>query len=215
MAGADPMRGLCRACTGALGVGGASLMVIADGSAAPLAWSDAIAGRLEELQLTLGEGPGLDAHASGRSVAEPDLARPRRSRWVALGPAAAGAGAAALFSFPLRVGGVRLGALTLYRDTPGPLTAEQHADAQGVADVAVTGILVIQADTAEGGLGPGLEMLVGHDAALHQAAGMVSAQLGVGVGEALVRLRAHAFVAARPLAEVAADVVSRRMRFDA
>ena len=44
---------------------------------------------------------------------------------------------------------------------------------------------------------------------------MVAAQLEVSVGEALVRLRAHAFGNDRPLAEVAADVVARRLRFDA
>lgn len=208
------MRGLCRACTGPLGVSGASLMLILDGSATPLAWSDPTAARIAELQLTLGEGPGLDAHSGGRRVTEPDLARPRRTRWLALGPAAADAGAAALFSFPLRVGGVRLGALTLHRATAGALTDEQHVDGQSVADLAVTGILVVQADAA-GGMGPSLGTLAGSDAALHQAAGMVSVQLSVGVGEALVRLRAHAFAAARPLADVAADVVARRMRFDA
>jgi hypothetical protein len=44
---------------------------------------------------------------------------------------------------------------------------------------------------------------------------MVAAQLGVGIAEAMVRLRAHAFRADRLLAEVADDVVCRRLRFDA
>jgi hypothetical protein len=44
---------------------------------------------------------------------------------------------------------------------------------------------------------------------------MVSVQLSVSVAEALVRLRARAFTEGRPLAELAADVVSRRERFDA
>jgi hypothetical protein len=35
----------------------------------------------------------------------------------------------------------------------------------------------------------------------------------VSVGEALVRLRAHAFAHDRPLGAVAADVVARRLRF--
>ena len=50
---------------------------------------------------------------------------------------------------------------------------------------------------------------------VHQASGMVSAQLGVSVGEALVRLRAYAFGNDRPLTDVARDVVARKLRFDA
>jgi hypothetical protein len=42
---------------------------------------------------------------------------------------------------------------------------------------------------------------------------MVSAQLGVSVGEALVRLRAYAFGQDLPLTEVARRVVGRALRF--
>ncbi len=50
---------------------------------------------------------------------------------------------------------------------------------------------------------------------VHQASGMVAAQLDVSVGQALIRLRAYAFGNDRPLADVAEDVVARRLRFDA
>jgi hypothetical protein len=43
---------------------------------------------------------------------------------------------------------------------------------------------------------------------------MISAQLEVGQGEALIRMRAYAFSHRRALAQVAADVVARRLRFD-
>ena len=59
-----------------------------------------------------------------------------------------------------------------------------------------------------------LDRLAGYGAEVHQASGMVSVQLGVGVGEALVRLRAHAYAAEQPLREVAADVVGRRLQLD-
>ena len=47
---------------------------------------------------------------------------------------------------------------------------------------------------------------------VHQASGMVSAQLDVTLGEALVRMRAFAFAHDRPLAAVAEDIVARRLR---
>jgi hypothetical protein len=47
-----------------------------------------------------------------------------------------------------------------------------------------------------------------------QASGMISIQLGVGVDEALVRLRAHAYAHDRRITDVARDVIARRLRFD-
>ena len=41
---------------------------------------------------------------------------------------------------------------------------------------------------------------------------MVSAQLGVAIGEAFVRLRAYAYAQDRRLSDVARDIVARRLR---
>jgi hypothetical protein len=71
----------------------------------------------------------VDACRQDRVVAEPALADPVTRRWLAFTPPALRAGARAVFGFPLRVGTVRLGALNLYRDRPGPLSGDQHADA--------------------------------------------------------------------------------------
>jgi AmiR/NasT family two-component response regulator len=51
-------------------------------------------------------------------------------------------------------------------------------------------------------------------AELFQAQGMVMVQLGVSLADALARIRAHAYATNRPLREVAADIVARRLRFD-
>jgi AmiR/NasT family two-component response regulator len=48
---------------------------------------------------------------------------------------------------------------------------------------------------------------------VHQASGMVTVQAGVSIDEAFLMLRAHAFATGRPVAEVAKDVVERRLRF--
>ena len=57
--------------------------------------------------------------------------------------------------------------------------------------------------------------LLGAGFVLYQAQGMVMVQLGVRLGEAMARLRAHAFAENRPLGEVAADVVARRLALQA
>lgn len=212
--GEHPARDLCQACVEVVGVTGASVMVMSEGLANPLASSDSVAACIEDLQHTIGEGPCIDAYTGDRAVFEPDLATPRQSRWPAFGPAALAAGANALFAFPLRVGGVHLGALTLYQARAGELSADQHADAQTMAGIVANAILSIQAQAPPGRLSPDLETLAGYRAEVHQASGMVSIQLGVGVGEALVRLRGYAYATDRPLADIAADVVARVLRFD-
>ncbi len=174
--------------------------------------SDEVSQLIEELQYTLGEGPCVDAYRQDRVVAEPDLADPVTRRWLAFAPAAVQAGARAVFGFPLRAGTVRLGALNLYRDRPGPLSGEQHADALVMADVAARWVLEAQAGASFGAVAAELEAGADFHFVVHNAAGMVSVQEGVSVTEALIRLRAFAFSNDRLLAEVAEDVVARRLR---
>ena len=75
-------------------------------------------------------------------------------------------------------------------------------------------VLVMQANAPPGMLASELEAGADLQSVVHQASGMVSVQLKVSVGEALVRLRGHAFGNERHLVEVARDVVHRRFRFD-
>ena len=167
---------------------------------------------IEDLQYTLGEGPCVDAYGGNEPVVEPDLADRGGTRWAAFTPPAVEAGALAVFGFPLRVGVVRIGALNLYRDLPGPLDDDQHADGLVLAGIAARAVLAMQAEGRPGMLGRELEAGSDFRFVVHQASGMVSVQLDVSVGESLVRLRAYAFAHDRPLTEVARDVVARRLR---
>jgi hypothetical protein len=177
-----------------------------------LCTSDQVSQLIEELQYTLGEGPCVDAYQQDQVVAEPDLAGPVTRRWLAFTPPALEAGARAVFGFPLRVGTVRLGALNLYRDRPGPLSGDQHADALVLADVAARWVLEAQAGASFGAVAEELEAGADFHYVVHNAAGMVSVQEGISVTEALIRLRAFAFSNDRLLADVAEDVVARRLR---
>ncbi len=195
---------LCEVCARALEMSGAGIMLMSDelprGSVCS---SDPTSSTLEDLQFTMGEGPCIDAHRSGRPVMEPDLADPEVPRWPAFAIPAVSAGARAVFGFPMRVGAVRLGALNLYRDHAGPLTDDQHADALVMADVAAQQVLAIQAQAPPGAIAAELEAGGNFHFVVHQASGMVAAQLDVGITEALVRLRAHAFSHERSLHDVA------------
>ena len=204
---------LCRACPPIVGVNGAGVMLMSgDIPRGSLCSTDEVSQLIEELQYTLGEGPCVDAYQQDQVVAEPDLADPVTPRWPAFTPPAVQAGVRAVFGFPLRAGTVRLGALNLYRDWPGPLTGDQHADALVVADVAARWVLEAQAGAPPDTVAEELEAGADFHFAVHNAAGMVSAQEGISVTEALIRLRAFAFSSDRPLADVAEDVIARRLR---
>ena len=206
---------LCEVCADVAGMSGAGIMLMAgDEQQGSVCSSNAVSGLIEELQYTLGEGPCVDAYQQESPVHEPDLVDPRTPRWLAFSPPAIEAGARAVFGFPLQVGSVRLGALNFYRDRAGPLDDEQYADALVLAGVAGRAVLGIQAKAPPGALAAELEEGANFRFVVHQASGMVAVQLGVSVGEALLRLRAYAFGNDRLLAEVAEEVVGRGLRFD-
>ncbi len=190
------------------------MLLVDGGPRGSICTTDAVSALIEELQFTLGEGPCVDAHREQRPVVEPDLADPDVSRWASFSPPVLASGVRAVFGFPASVGDVRVGALNLYRDRPGPLTEDQHADAALIAGLAARAIIEMQAEAEPGVLGAELEVGTNFQFVVHQAAGMVAVQLGVDVAEATLRLRAHAFGTGRLVADVARDVVARRLRFD-
>jgi hypothetical protein len=193
---------------------GIMLMVheVAQGS---MCTSNAMSDFIERLQCRLGEGPGLDAYRQDRPVLEPDLVHPVTARWPAFSPPAVDGGVRAIFGFPLHVGSVHLGALNLCRDRAGPLSDEQHADALVAADIAAQAVLVVQANAPPGQLAAELTAAGEFDYVVHQASGMVAVQIGAGLRDAQVLLRAHAFGNDRSLTDVAKDVVDRKLCFAA
>jgi hypothetical protein len=173
--------------------------------------------QLAELQLTLGEGPCHDVLASAAPVLAGDLGDAESARrWPAFTPAACQLGAGALFAFPLIVGAIRAGVLGLYRGAPGPLPGREFGDLLTLADAATVMLLDSEHGDAGDGDGAGLDGqapdLALHRAEIDQATGMLTVQLGVPVAEAFVRLRAYAYSQDRRLADVAGDIVARRLR---
>ncbi|MBC7678370.1 MAG: diguanylate cyclase, partial [Pseudorhodobacter sp.] len=123
-----------------LPITGAGVTLISAGKAPQyVAASDESALNFESLQTELGEGPCLTAYEADASVSVPDLAAD--GRYPTFGPVATAAGLAAVFTFPLRHGDDRMGALDLYRDVAGTLSDADLAAAQTLADVAAAYLL--------------------------------------------------------------------------
>jgi hypothetical protein len=180
--------------------------------------TDRVAGELEEWQMTLGQGPCVDAYTTGGPVLVADLDRPDSSaRWPAFAPAALDSGARALFALPLQVGAIRLGVLDLYRSRPGGLDRHELADALVFADTAGMLLLDSAAAPRAGDADRAWERddSTAHQVQVHQATGLILAQLGVTAEIAYARLRAYAYAQDRRLGEVARDVVEGRLRFEA
>lgn len=205
---------VCNAAVLRLGVDGASVSAVSGKRARePLFASDELSAVLEDLQFTTGEGPAADDSRLGAPVLVGDLEL-AAARWPGFVPEAVAAGARAMFAVPLQAGAIQVGVLSLYRAVPGPLAVEELADLLVFADAALHMLL----DAASGVSGsPGyrpLNEFADRRAMVHQATGMISVQLDVSLEEALVRLRAYAFAHGTALGEVAAEVVSRQLRFD-
>ncbi|GLZ00679.1 GAF and ANTAR domain-containing protein [Actinoplanes sp. NBRC 103695] len=213
------LRRVCRAAAKALSASGTGLSVMTeDGVRAATAASDPISERIEDLQFVLGEGPCMDAFASRRPVLVPDLDElgcGAGSRWPFYAPAARRDGLRAVFAFPLQVGAARLGVMDVFRERAGPLSGEELADALDFAEVTVAALLDQQEDTGRGGV-PAVDDGddIGLRSELFQAQGMVMVQLEVSLVEAMARIRAYAYAEDRHLADVARDIVARRLSFD-
>jgi GAF domain-containing protein len=211
---AQPER-ICELCVQMLGVTGAGIaMVTPAGHRGVVHSTDEVAALIEELQLTLGEGPCIDA-VNGRGPVlvpdlngSPDLAT---DRWPGFLTEAADAGVEAVFAFPLRIGAISIGALDLYRTSPGDLSDTELPAALLAADAAALAVLHrYSGDQAPSAWRGYAER---HQFQIHQATGMVQVQLGVTTDQAFLMLRARAFADERSLSDVAADVVARRLRF--
>ncbi|MFC5061919.1 GAF and ANTAR domain-containing protein [Actinomycetospora atypica] len=205
---------VCAGVPATAGVDGAGITVMGslagglEGARDQVAATGPVSRRLEELQLTVGEGPCLDAYATGMPVLVADLAS-GFTPWLAFAPEAQAAGASAVFSLPLQVGAVRLGTLDLYRSRPGDLSREQLAAALAVAETATE--LLLENSDPDADPGEDVGWLSGVHADVHIASGVVSVQSGVDVGAALLRLRAYAFAHAEPLHEVARRVIEHTL----
>jgi hypothetical protein len=174
--------------------------------------TDPLSARLAELEVTVGEGPCVDARQAGGPVLVADLdSAACQRRWPLFGPLAVEAGARAVFVLPLSVGTIRVGILALHRVESRRLDPAALTDSMAFAALVLRLLLDEQAGLRTPDEDP-VGSLSLHSPQVHQATGMISAQLDVPMVDAFARLRARAFTDQRPLADLAADVVARRLR---
>jgi len=200
----------------ALPVRGAALSVLVGAiGQSTICSSDLTAARLDELQFDLGEGPCWDAASSRRPVLHPRLRATGSASWPLFTRAVhddpLGESVEAVFAFPLYVGSLDIGAVDLYSSSTTPLESTQVGYATELATLASWQVLrrMLSEQDSEQPEQPGAN----NRREVHQATGMVLAQLGISADDAALLLRAHAFSSGRSVAEVANDIVERRLDF--
>jgi len=212
---ATPERGLCSVCVEVVEVSGAGLTLMAGDQAGPLCVSSDVVRALEDQQFTSGEGPCRDAFEQRTPVLADRIGADSSRRWPFFTDLAVALGVKAVFAYPLTSNGAAVGVMTLYQNLEGALTDRQRDDAAAVAGVIADTLLSLQGDAADGSLPSGLAEAVAYRAQIHQATGMVAVQLGVGSADGLARIRAYAFANDLPIADVASEIVARRLRLSA
>lgn len=202
---------VCAAAVDLLDVDAAGLTLMTRSQLGAVWGSDKLAQTVEDLQFALGEGPALDAYGFGAPALEPSLLG-GSTRWPFFRPQAVVLGVQAAFSFPLQIGVIRLGALNLFRRQPRPMSNGQLADALILADVTTQDMIDLQ---AQGSLHWPLSDRFAERARVHQATGMVAAQIDSDMASALARIRGYAFANEISIFQVADEVIARRLRLTA
>jgi GAF domain-containing protein len=211
-----PVR-LTRACVQVLPVAGAGLSALANPDLRlPIGASDDVAGFVERLQFTYGEGPCLQAYRTGRPqmMTAPAVAE----RWpemhrdlVAVTPYRAVA------SLPLFDGATRLGALDLYLEQPAGFDPADLADAFTVATCVSEALVSARVYSIDAQRTDPATRAFAHTDPMAgriqvwKAMGLLNVQLEVTAQDALALLRARAYATERLVDDLAHDIVTRRI----
>ena len=178
-------------CVEVLDVDAAGLMLVAPEGDLRVVASSSEEMRLVELfELQSQEGPCPDCYRTGEPVMSSDLMD--NPRWPRFGPVALRAGFKSVHAIPMRLRGVTIGALNLFRADAGGLDEADVVAAQALADVATIGILQHRAGLQAHMVVDQLNHALNSRVMIEQAKGMLAERSGIDMGAAFTWLRNHA-----------------------
>jgi hypothetical protein len=166
---------------------------------------------LELFQVQNDEGPCLDAFATGHRVSVADL-RVEETRWVDFRATAIAAGFVAVDALPMRLRSDVIGALNLFRATPGELSPIALRNAQALVDIATIGLLQERAIRHHEVVTEQLQNALNSRIVIEQAKGLVAERLGIDMEAAFAALRTYARTNNRKLGDVARTVIEGRIQ---
>jgi len=179
-------------CVEVLDVSAGGLMIVAPEGGLHLAASSGEATRVVELfELQSQEGPCLDCFRTGEAVLNEDLTT-ADDRWPSFAPVALGAGFRSVHALPMRLRGLVLGALNLFRTDQGAFQPSDVLAAQALADIATIAILQHSATLEAQVVNQQLSTALNSRIVIEQAKGMLAERAGIGMDQAFSQLRSYA-----------------------
>ena len=202
---------MCEATVEILGVdGGSFTLAYADSQRVTLCATDEVAARLEDLQEVCGDGPSYAAYLE-RATRTLLVDGTVDSPWPLLSDSVRQVlTRGKIYAIPMKPGPQSMGVATFYQQQPHPLlvdepTGQLLVDAVAVALVRDPGVLDddrhVRADSWNS------------RARIHQATGMVVAQLRLAPDDALALIRAHAYAHRQTLSGISDEIIARRLDF--
>jgi GAF domain-containing protein len=198
-------------CVEVLGVSAAGVMLVAPEVDLRVVASSSEAMRVVELfELQSDEGPCVDCYSSGKAVLNEDLAA-ADGRWPRFASVALDAGFRSVHALPMDLRGAVIGAINLFGADEGPLSAEDVAAGQALADVATIAILQQRVASESRVLIDQLNTALTSRVVIEQAKGAVAERAGLTMESAFEAMRHYARDRNLHLADVARGIVNRTL----
>jgi GAF domain-containing protein len=184
-------------------------ILLADGKGALelMATSSHLARPLENLVPHGEDSPFEDCVHSGQTVRCPDLRR--QPRWPRFTASAVELGFAAVDAVPMRSRDEVIGALSLFRTSPGALPAEAAALAQSFANVATISLLQVRTTEQGEAVAEQLRAALTNRVVIEQAKGVLTERMQIDVADAFSLMRNYARNTGQLLSDVARLVNER------
>jgi hypothetical protein len=198
---------LAHRCVEMFDVAAAGLMLVsAEGDLRVVASSSEEMRLVELFEIQAQEGPCPDCYRTGEPAVHENLAG-EDGHWPLFAPVALKAGFMSVQALPMRLRGVTIGALNLFRTETGTLEHSDVVAAQAMADVATIAILqhraAIQAHLVVDQLNHALNSRV----MIEQAKGILAERAGLDMEAAFAWLRKHARDHNQLLVDVAESII--------
>lgn len=176
--------------------------------------TDEVATRVDEIQFDLSEGPCWAALATDAPVLETDLVQRPNAAWPAFNDAVRSEPVGAVFAFPVTFGPFPLGAIDVYVPEPATIEDDTVRQAMTLASAVSRRVLrralrsIADEDDALLDRSPSSRRVV------HQATGVVLAQLDISPEDAYLLLQGHAFARRTTMRRVAEEILDGTVRFE-
>ena len=198
-------------CVEVLDVTAAGLMLAApEGDLRVMASSSEEMRLVELFELQSLEGPCPDCYRTGEPSLNPNLAV-ENGRWPRFAPVALEAGFRSVHALPMRLRGLVIGALNLFRTDEGLLDEADVVVAQALADVATIAILQHRAALQAHIVADQLSHALNSRVLIEQAKGVIAERAQLDMDQAFSWLRHHARSHNLLLVDVAQSVIDGKV----